>query len=429
MSLVLTQTAPQRRESPTQAVRTILVVDDSRSQRMVIAAALRAVKSRVLEASSGEEALALLASESIDLVLSDWMMPGMSGVDLCRALRAMPLERYVYFILLTAKSDKAAVAEGLGAGADDFLTKPVDGAELHARIHAGERLLALERELRANNRLLSSTLAQLQELYDRLERDLAEARQLQLSLVPQRTVFFQGGRVSLRLRSAGHVGGDMVGYFPIDERRLGLFSIDVSGHGAAAALLTMRLAGLFSGTTPERNIALRAAAKGPEPRPPAVIAESLNRVLLNELRSERYLTMAYAEIDHLRGTTRLVQAGHPHPLLIRPGGTVEILGDGGLPIGLLEEAKWEDFSLKLTPGDRLLLVSDGVVECTNPAGHALGQEGLARVLSDLHALDGQALLDGLIWSLANWAGTEEFDDDVSCALFEYDGPEEAGAGQ
>ncbi len=423
MSLLSPDLVPRFPDRPAQAIRNVLIVDDSRSQRLLIAAGLRSAGYSVLQAGSGAEALELCRRLEVDLVLSDWMMPGMSGIDLCRALRAALPDRYVYFILLTSKSDKAALAEGLGVGADDFLAKPVDGAELRARIKAGGRLLALERELRGNNQLLTDALGRLQDLYQRLDRDLAEARNLQLSLVPQRTVPAAGGRISLRLRSAGHLGGDMVGCFPIDAQRAGLYAIDVSGHGTAAALLTTRLAGLFSGDSPERNIALRAGARGTEARPPAAVAAALHRLLLGELRSERYLTLSYAEIDGTTGRVRLVQGGHPHPLVQRAGGRIERLGEGGLPLGLVDEAAWAEVETRLDPGDRLLIVSDGVVECPGRNGTELGHEGLERILAGLAQVQGQALIEALIWELARWSGTEDFPDDISCALFEYDGPE------
>jgi len=413
---------------PRRAVRNVLVVDDSRSQRMLLAAGLRGAGYEVLQAASAGEAIDLCRGAQIDLILSDWMMPGMNGIDLCRALRASPSERYVYFILLTSRTDKGAVAEGLEVGADDFLTKPVDPAELRARIKAADRLLVLERDLRANNQLLSDTLGRLQDLYQGLDRDLAEARTLQLSLVPQRTQRVPGGRLSLRLRSSGHVGGDMVGAFAIDGDRLGLYSIDVSGHGMAAALLTTRLAGLFSGSTAERNIALATGPEGPVGRDPATVAAALNRLMLTELQSERYLTLCHAEIDRRSGALRLVQAGHPHPLIQRADGGLCRLGAGGMPVGLIEGAVWQTVHARLGPGDRLLMVSDGVVECPAPDGTELGQDGLERLLRERADLTGQALIESLVWELARWSGSEDFPDDVSLALLEFDGLPAGDAG-
>ena len=248
--------------APQEAPLLILVVDDSRSQRQILTALLRRRGYEVLEAASGEEALAICERAPVDVVLSDWMMPGMSGLDFCRAFRALAREGYGYFILLTSKSEKAEVALGLEAGADDFLTKPVNSGELHARILAGQRILRMERELSRNNRLLNATLAEMRSLYDALDRDMAEARKLQQSLMRERFRSFGTAEISLLLRPSGHVGGDLVGFFPIGKDRVGFFSIDVAGHGVTSALMTARLSSLLSGSSTEQNIVLRRDMEG-----------------------------------------------------------------------------------------------------------------------------------------------------------------------
>ncbi|TMV64848.1 response regulator, partial [Thioclava sp. BHET1] len=241
-------------DSPRQ--RRILVVDDSTGQRLLLSTALRPTRHEVVMAASAEEALELHRTRPFDFVLSDWMMPGMSGLDLCRAFRELPTPGYCYFILLTSKSGSHEVTLGLQAGADDFLSKPLNMDELHARMAAGERILSMAEELSTKNRLIGSTLSELQKLYDAFERDLVEARKLQQSLVPEREREFEGGRLSLLLRPSGQIGGDLVGFFPISRRRLGLYAIDVSGHGVTSAIMTARLAAVLSGAAPERNIAL-----------------------------------------------------------------------------------------------------------------------------------------------------------------------------
>ncbi len=403
-------------------LRPVLIVDDSKAQRKILHMQLTRWGYDITEAASGDEALALCLAQDFDIVLSDWMMPGMSGLEFCRAFRDLPREGYGYFILLSSKSEKTEIADGLENGADDFLTKPVSADELRARLRAGERILGMQDELVEKNRLVGATLDQLQKLYDSLDRDLIEARKLQQTLVRDRFRDFGAGTASLLLRPSGHVGGDLVGSFVISPQRIVVYSVDVSGHGVASAMMTARLAGLLSGASPDQNIALTTAPNGARDAwPPAEVAARLNRMMLEDLQVDQYFTLAYAEVDLTTGACTLVQAGHPHPMILRKDGGVEQLGDGGLPIGLIDGASYSQTTARLSPGDRLFLVSDGVTECPSPDGEELGTEGLRDLLLQSAVLPSADLLEALVWDLHNHAGGADFPDDVSGILFDYRG--------
>ena len=344
----------------------------------------------------------------------------MTGLEFCRAFRDMPRDTYGYFILLTSKSDKDEVALGLDAGADDFLTKPVNAAELRARIAAGARILQMERELTEKNRLITSTLDELQSLYDSLDSDLIEAKKLQQSLISERYRDFGTAEVSLLLQSAGHVGGDLVGMFPISDSRIGLYGIDVSGHGISSALMTARLAGYLSSSVPEQNLALQKTRVGGfAPRPPAEAIAMLNRVIMSEMETEHYFTIALADVDLQSGQVIIAQAGHPYPALQRATGAVEFIGQGGLPVGLIDAAEFQQFEVTMAPGDRLLIHSDGVTECATRDGTLLDEDGLSRILRDLRQTRGRAFLESLIWRLSDFAGDADFQDDISAVLLEF----------
>ena len=420
--LALTELDMRMAAPPATHPRDVLVVDDSRAQRHMVAMLLHRWGYRVTEAATGADALAQCRAQDFDIILSDWMMPGLTGPEFCRAFRALPRDGYGYFILLTAKSDKAEVAVGLEAGADDFLTKPVNPDELRARLRAGERILGMQSELVEKNRLIGSKMQELRRIYDSLDRDLIEAKKLQQTLVRDRHRDLGAATVGLLLQPSGHVGGDLVGTFQINADKLALYAVDVSGHGVASAMMTARLAGLLASGAPDQNIALmRDGQGGHVPLPPDQVAARLNRLMIEDLKVDQYFTMVYAEVDLSSGAVRLVQAGHPHPILLRAAGAACQIGTGGFPIGLLAEAEFRAISFQMMPGDRLVIASDGFTECPGPHGD-LGEDGLQRILRRNKHLSGAALDAALLSALADHAGGTDFPDDVSAVVFDYRGP-------
>jgi len=413
---------PDAERGNVDAIKRVLVVDDSRAQRRLLSSMLKRWGYEVLEADSGHSALEICQREPLDLILSDWMMPGMNGLEFCKEFRKLERDNYGYFILLTSKSEKDEVAHGLDVGADDFLAKPVNASELRARIRAGERIQQMERELTEKNRTVTDALAEIQCLYDIIDRDLIEAKKLQQSLVKERYRDFGAAEVSLLLRPSGHVGGDLVGFFPINSTQIGLFSIDVSGHGITSALMTARLAGFLSGSTPDQNLALEhCEGGGYSARSPALVTEHLNRIVLDEIETEHCFTLLLAHFDLSTGVVVVTQAGHPHPALQRADGTVEYCGQGGLPVGLLPDATYEDFSIVLDAGDRQFLMSDGITECPGKDGGMLDEDGVVGMLNRNASIRGNQFLETVMWDLNEYSGGQDFPDDISAILLEFNG--------
>lgn len=411
--------------SPESAVdhgKTVLVVDDSRAQRLMLCKLMEKQGYIVHQAGSGTEALEACHTQIPDLVISDWMMPGMDGLEFCEAFRALPRDRYGYFILLTSRGEKEDVTRAFDAGADDFLTKPVNQHELSVRIRAGERIMTMEHELNDKNRLIRSTLDELQAAHDSINNDLVEARKLQESLLRERYRDTGKAELSLMLQSSGHIGGDLVGMFYVNDDTVGIYGIDVAGHGISSALMTARLAGFLTDGVPDQNIALKKLENGHYvPRDTAETLALLNERIISEIDTDLYFTMLLGLFDQTTGKLVFTQAGHPTPVIQRSSGCVEIVGGGGLPVGLIDAAEFEQCAVILNPGDRFLIHSDGITECAKSNGDLYGDEGLAESLHRHANLRGQDCLDAIVQDMTAFSGQTEFDDDVSTALLEFKG--------
>jgi len=142
----------------------VLIAEDDKTSRMILERILTKNGHRVIAVEDGLKALASIEKEVPDMLITDWMMPDLDGLELCLRVRALNLSRYVYIILWTALTQKENIIKGLDAGADDYITKPFDRTELLARVKAGERIIQLEKSLRQKNQELSEALAQVKQL-------------------------------------------------------------------------------------------------------------------------------------------------------------------------------------------------------------------------------------------------------------------------
>ncbi len=414
-TVIAPETQPQR-----SAIRTVLVVDDSRLQRRILSAMLKRWGFEVTEASTGAEALELCKKTRPEFIFSDWMMPELNGPNFCRAFRQLYPNEYSYFILLTSKSEKNDIANGLDSGADDFLTKPVNAPELRARITAGEHILSMQSELQHQNTLIQDTLDELKGLYAAINSDLIEAKKLQQSLIREHERQIGPFHITQFVKSSGHVGGDLVGFFEAGSSHLGIFGVDVSGHGISSALFTARIAGYFSSGSVDQNLALKIGEDGLTcPRAPEDVMTDLNHQVLHDMETELYFTMVLADLNLETGLSRFAQAGHPHPVLQSNGDTFLHLGTAGMPVGLIDDIEFDRYEHFMQSGDRLFIVSDGVTECPNPDGELLDEHGFETILAPLARKHGQDVINEIFVGLENYSNRSTFPDDVSVIMIEH----------
>jgi phosphoserine phosphatase RsbU/P len=393
----------------------VLLAEDDPLMQQLMAGILEAIGYAVTVAGDGEEALEILERSAINLVVTDWMMPNVDGAELCRRIRARSARSYVYIILLTGRNDGDALVEGMDAGADDFLTKPPDPAELRVRLKAGQRVLDLERELASKNERLSAANRKLEEAHAQLKRDLEASALAQRRLLP-RPAELQGLRYDWLFFPSSHVGGDTFGIVRQGPSSLAFFQIDVAGHGVPAALLSFTLQRLLSGGG--LQVGMRPHETGETAWDPAAIVAELNRRFQAD-EDDGYFTMIFGMIDETSGKLVLSQAGHPPPLHVRRADdSALVVGEGGPVVGLFADAEYENIELELQPGDRLILYSDGIVECTDQEGEMFSEERFAAFFAGSMGLPLTKTVQDLGEQLRLWRSSLTYEDDVSLLVIE-----------
>ncbi len=391
----------------------IVYIDDKPEMRTLLHRFLTAWGYDAVGAADGENGWELIRTERPDIVITDWMMPELDGVSLCRRIRSSDMPNYIYIILLTARNVTDDLVTGLEAGADDFVSKPFNKQELKARINAAARSISLERALEEKNR-------QLKETYDIIKEDLEAAARIQRSLIPQKIEQFGGITFDWLFCPSQFVAGDIFNILRIDEHALAFYLLDVSGHGIPAALLSTTLSRVL---TPSPNFS------GPIRRPlatppfysitaPRDVAAELNGRFMSEGAHTEYFTMVYGTIDIGSGSGTLTQAGHPSPIHQAADGTVRLIGDGGFPVGMIPDAEYDEHPFTIKAGERLFIYSDGITECRGPDDTMFGIDRLLTIIRDGYRLPLRDLMAGIERELARFRGEARFDDDISLLALE-----------
>lgn len=391
----------------------ILIVDDDVVIRTILRRHLCSWGYEVVEADDGLPAWEILQKERISIVITDWMMAGMDGPQLCGRIREAGWESYIYVILLTARTNMADLVEGMEAGADDFIEKPFQKEELKVRIKAGERILALERDLETKNRELTNS-------YQVIKRDLDAAAQIQRSLIPERPGILSGYRFDWLYMPSSSVSGDTFNIFRADEDHLCFYVLDVAGHGIPAALLSTTLSRVLS---PSQQGGLLKKytidGNGYELVAPHEVVRVLNERFESQGESVEYFTIVYGIINCTSGRVVLTQAGHPSPLYFPPTDECREIGDGGFPVGMVSGVDYDEVELVIEPGGRLFVYSDGITECA-AAGTSrfFGLAGLTTRLNDCRDLALPDLMMCLKSKLLEFNGSEDFLDDITLLAIE-----------
>jgi sigma-B regulation protein RsbU (phosphoserine phosphatase) len=409
--------------SAMESLQSILVVDDDESNRESLRRRLERRGYVVATAVDGPAALQSIANGKFDLVILDVMMPGMSGLEVLDVLRREHSPSELPVIIATARDQSEDVVAALDHGANDFVTKPLDFAVVSARVRTQllvkqsvDQILLLESHLLERNRALENANLRLVQNAERTAQELQAAARVQQAFLPKVSPRVTGAAFSWIFEPCTELAGDSLNVVQLDAQNVGLYVLDVSGHGVAASLLAVAATRLLSPSATGDCLALHAGPDGElRVSEPADVATRLTQNFPMET-SEQFITLFYAVYNTATRDLRYVSAGHPDAVHIAVGQPPRVLEGTGLPIGVGEH--YEQQSLTLSAGDRIYLYSDGVTEAMNANRDLFGQNRLLEAIqqgSTQNLVQSVALLNEQI---QRWREGLPSRDDVSILAME-----------
>ncbi len=374
----------------------VLVVDDEEDLELLIKQKFRRrIRSGELEflfAHNGREGLLKLAQHrDIHLVFSDINMPVMDGLTMLHQLAEADLD--VQAVIVSAYGDMGNIRTAMNRGAFDFLTKPIDFADLEITLEKGiSHVRSLQASLETRDKLVS------------IKRELEVASQVQMSALPPELPSNPHYDVKALIYPAKEVGGDFYDYFQIDEYRLALAIADVAGKGIPAALFAMVTRALLKSTVSRYEN-------------PAAALDVVNSQLCDGNDSCVFITMFFGVLDTRSGSFLYSNAGHNPPRVVRENGRIDVVArTGNLVLGIDPGQRYENAEVQLHPGDALVLYTDGVTEAENAREEEYGEPQFDDLLSGMAANDAGAIVDGIVAAVREYAGGAEQSDDITCVV-------------
>ena len=383
----------------------VIVAEDNLVQRMYFVQLVQQLGFDALPAIDGEAALELIKETDAQILISDFKMPKLDGLELTRQVRSLAKEQYVHIIMITGTGEDDLRDEALRSGADDFIAKGSNLADLKARMRTARRLIEHATELADRTRILEDSNR-------RIQNDLDAAAEAQRNLLPDLDDDLLGFRVSSAFLPSSDVSGDMFGCFPISEDVLGLYAVDVAGHGVHAALLSVAIGHLI---TPEffRTRVMHSKDQFDV----ADLVSNLNQRFSNDA-DDQYFSMFCAVIDQNRNTMTYCQAGYPSPLLVSVGDAARSIGQGGFPVGMFFEAEFENETFDFPKGSTLVICSDAASEAENKNQEQFGDARLKALVEETAGIPDLDLPDVVVDALSSWRQGLPLEDDLTVVALE-----------
>ena len=351
-------------------------------------------------AHNGVEALEVLSEEQdIDMVLSDINMPRMDGLTL---LEQIPkVDPNIRSVIVSAYGDMKNIRTAMNRGAFDFVTKPIDFEDMKVTIQRTLRHLELWREaLESRDKLVA------------LQNELNVANKMQQSILPTSFPKGPGFEIFGSMKPARDVGGDFFDVLALEDDRIGVVVADVSDKGVPAALFMM-----------SSRTLLKGAAIGHDA--PGKVLSEVNQLLQEENDAAMFVTVFYATFDPANGEFTYANGGHNTPVVVHADGSSTLLPTtGGVALGVVPEFAFEETSVTLRPGDRVILYTDGVPEAENDQGDQFGLERLCAVCTKEDLQDVRATNAAVFEAVEAFAGAAPQFDDVTCLTLCYNGTDQ-----
>lgn len=395
----------------------VLIAEDDAPMRSLLATALGRRGYEVATAADGNEALTTSAEGDFDCVLLDRVMPAADGLETLRCLRKRFGPAALPVIMLTAVDDSSAVVDALDAGANDYVTKPFDLSVVLARVRTQ---VTLHRQAAA-----------LQQAEKRLRSELEAAARVQQASLPPPDPRFGDYQFAWRYEPCEQLSGDGLNIVPVTSRHVAFYVFDVTGHGVRSALLSAAVGRLLLPASGEAGIVsepgkrngrgvtglLNPAAVAVRP---AEVAARLARRFREHPVEGLFFTLFYALLDVTTGELAYASAGHPAPIAQAAGKPPRQLPLGGMMIGIDTDSAYENHVVRLAPGERLIVHTDGVTEARSPDGQFFGSGRLLGVLAE--SPPGlSATLDAVADACGAWSGGTLSDDRTLLAVERAEG--------
>jgi phosphoserine phosphatase RsbU/P len=370
----------------------ILVIDDDPVTKLMLRRILEQQGYTVDTAKDGQEGIQKAVAMQPALIICDWLMPVTDGLEVCRFVKSSTPLCTTFFVLLTSRVDLEDRIEGLNAGADEFLAKPIDMNELKARVRAGLRLHQLNQDLQTQKQVL--------------EAELSEAASYVRSLLPapMQTPF----QIESLFLPSSQLGGDCFDYFWLNPDTLVLYLLDVSGHGLGAALPSVSIL----------NLLRSQSLSGVHYDEPAEVLAALNRGFQMSQHSDKYFTMWYGVYHHPTHSLKFASAGHPPALLWSESNQEQTLKTQGFPIGLFPDEAYTSATCTIPEHSTLYLFSDGVYEFHQSNGEIWGLSALQSLLKDNPSYRDLNLSE-LLQNIKSHTKCEGFMDDFSLVKIRF----------